>query len=388
MSVCTRSCISFVCLLCVVLGVPCLQVLQKIKTKAVPSWIASLAANQLATSGEEWAKVFRRHNAGTYNCQWMIVDYTKFKKGSPLLPGTLWVLETIPGASQMQDMTSQLQSNGYWLSANRPFFQPIRDATGYQFRDDDLVSFDNNPRAKIAHEHVHNQKEVRSLEQLMWFMRYNKFTEDAASHGDPSYTVAARADLDRVHPTLNGAVDAKCVDAASVANMRTMAISGATAQGLAPFSFGAWEGSREEVRHEGMPDPFKFDWYCMTGFGVNGVGGEVAKIQSRAQRTGGTKAKKHAKVTTKPTSFGTARTGVAKEDSQLTVSSSPPSSPSVVVIASPVTLSSSKEPSTVLGGPTNGRSAGLDVLLETGESETDGFSRQVTSIAKVVQHCE
>ena len=54
------------------------SVLRKIQMAAVPSWIASLVANRIAVDAEAWTQIFQRHNAGTYNCQWMVVDYNKF----------------------------------------------------------------------------------------------------------------------------------------------------------------------------------------------------------------------------------------------------------------------------------------------------------------------
>lgn len=59
----------------------------------------SMAANRLATSGRIWSKIFALYNSGTYNNQWMVVDYTKFKKGTlpqNLPDNVLWVLEQIP----------------------------------------------------------------------------------------------------------------------------------------------------------------------------------------------------------------------------------------------------------------------------------------------------
>ena len=151
------------------------KVLRKIQTRAVPSWIASLTANRLARDGEEWTHIFRRHNAGTYNCQWMVLDFNKLKGrstengGSGLTSGTFWVVETVPGLAVARDLTSELQRRGFWLSANRPFFPEIRSATGYDSRSSDLVTFDRNPRARIAHRLVPTN--VHALEELMWFMR-------------------------------------------------------------------------------------------------------------------------------------------------------------------------------------------------------------------------
>lgn len=74
----------------------------------VLEFIRTMVANRLADSGASWSSIFKKFNSGTYNNQWMVVDYNKFKVGSDskptIKPGLLWVLEQIPGTVEMQDM--------------------------------------------------------------------------------------------------------------------------------------------------------------------------------------------------------------------------------------------------------------------------------------------
>ena len=66
----------------------------------------STVANRLATDGKSWTNIFSIHNSGTYNNQWMVVDYNKFTPGDKeLKPNLLWVLEQIPGYIQTKDLT-------------------------------------------------------------------------------------------------------------------------------------------------------------------------------------------------------------------------------------------------------------------------------------------
>ena len=61
------------------------------------------------------------YNSGTYNNQWMIVDYNKFQPQSPhLKAGTFYVLEQIPNKVEYKDMSSYLQQEKYWGSYNIP----------------------------------------------------------------------------------------------------------------------------------------------------------------------------------------------------------------------------------------------------------------------------
>lgn len=54
-------------------------------------------ANRMAPSAPEWVSVFSRYNSGTYNNQWIVLDYNRFRSGSALVPDTLWISEQMPG---------------------------------------------------------------------------------------------------------------------------------------------------------------------------------------------------------------------------------------------------------------------------------------------------
>ena len=79
-----------------------------------------IVANRLAVDGNSWCFFFEKFNSGTYNNQWMILDYKLFEPGKPLKPDTLWILEQLPGIVEMADMTVLLEEQRYWASYNVP----------------------------------------------------------------------------------------------------------------------------------------------------------------------------------------------------------------------------------------------------------------------------
>lgn len=48
-------------------------------TGELQEWIRTIVANRLAEDGKSWTDFFSMHNSGTYNNQWMVVDYKLFK---------------------------------------------------------------------------------------------------------------------------------------------------------------------------------------------------------------------------------------------------------------------------------------------------------------------
>ncbi len=81
------------------------------------AWQRVRTANQLANSGPEWYDFVSRHNSGTYNNQYMVIDSKLFKPGNALPPNTLFVVEQIPGLMAGADVTNELV-RGYWPSYN------------------------------------------------------------------------------------------------------------------------------------------------------------------------------------------------------------------------------------------------------------------------------
>ena len=61
--------------------------------RAVLYFARVMAANYLARNGSAWMDLAARHNSGTYNNMWMVVDYKLFTPRRSLPPGTLWVGE-------------------------------------------------------------------------------------------------------------------------------------------------------------------------------------------------------------------------------------------------------------------------------------------------------
>ena len=63
--------------------------------ESVLEWARNMIANKLATDAPSWTQIFSRYNSGTYNNEWMIIDYNLVVSGQPLKPNTFWVLDQV-----------------------------------------------------------------------------------------------------------------------------------------------------------------------------------------------------------------------------------------------------------------------------------------------------
>ena len=119
--------------------------------------------------------------SGTYNNQWMVVDYKMLEKEEIPTEGVLTVLEQIPGyvtPRDQSDQTKLLLTRGYWKSYNRAFYPEIFNKTGAQDMVDkfgDWFSYDKTPRSKIIDR---DHFEIKDLDSFMRLMRYNDFKND------------------------------------------------------------------------------------------------------------------------------------------------------------------------------------------------------------------
>jgi len=51
------------------------------------TWMRTFVANRMAINAVDWATLFARYNSGTYNNQWMILDYNLYQNSTKLSPG-------------------------------------------------------------------------------------------------------------------------------------------------------------------------------------------------------------------------------------------------------------------------------------------------------------
>ncbi|KAF6082527.1 phospholipase B domain containing 2 [Phyllostomus discolor] len=214
---------------------------------SVMEWVRNIVANRLAADGDTWADVFRRFNSGTYNNQWMIVDYKAFVPGGPS-PGSrvLTILEQIPGMVVVADKTSELYRKTYWASYNIP-----------------------NPRAQIFQR---NQSLVHDMASMVQLMRYNDFLHDPLSlckacspQPNGENAISARSDLNPANGSypfqalqqrLHGGIDVKVTSRALAKGLRLVAASGPTWDQVPPFQ---WSTSPfSGLLHMGQPDLWKF----------------------------------------------------------------------------------------------------------------------------------
>ncbi|XP_004379110.1 putative phospholipase B-like 2 isoform X1 [Trichechus manatus latirostris] len=240
---------------------------------SVLEWVRNIVANRLASDGATWANIFKKFNSGTYNNQWMIVDYKAFVPSKPS-PGSkvLTILEQIPGMVVVADKTSELYRNTYWASYNLPSFETVFNASGLQAlvaRYGAWFSYDGSPRAQIFRR---NQSLVHDMDSMIRLMRYNDFLHDPLSlcsactpQPNAENAISARSDLNpangsypfqALHQRSHGGIDVKVTSSAMAKALRLLAVSGPTWDQLPPFQ---WSTSPfHSLLHMGQPDLWKF----------------------------------------------------------------------------------------------------------------------------------
>ncbi|KAM3959356.1 putative phospholipase B-like 2 isoform 1-T2 [Aphomia sociella] len=241
----------------------------------------AMVANRLARNGKEWVEIFRKHNSGTYNNQWYIVDYNKFTASTPrskgsVRPGLLWVLEQLPGYTESADLTEHLKSTSYFPSYNIPYFPTVFNMSGGNERVrtfGDWFGYATNPRAKIIKQ---KQAEIRNLRDMYYTMRYNDYKHDPLSRCErcrPPYSacnaIAARNDLNPANGSYpfralghrsHGGTDAKVTSAHLRPSHQFVAVSSPAyniSRGVPPFAWSEFDMG-PHISHVGHPDRWMF----------------------------------------------------------------------------------------------------------------------------------
>lgn len=235
-----------------------------------------MAANRLARNIHQWADIFSSYNSGTYNNEWMVLDYKKFEPNKELPNTDLFlVLEQMPGYIMFKDMTSKLKNDTYWGSYNAPYFSTIIKISGQQDlinKYGDIYTYENTPRAKIMRR---DNSKVKDMKTMINLMRYNNYEKDPLSRckcnppQNAELTISARSDLNPENGTYpidflghraHGGIDMKLTNSSLMKSLSFVAIAGPVFGDVPAFQ---WSTSdfKDTVPHFGQPDVFKFPPY-------------------------------------------------------------------------------------------------------------------------------
>ncbi|XP_076033678.1 phospholipase B domain containing lamina ancestor [Oratosquilla oratoria] len=241
-------------------------------TGQLQEWIRVIVANRVATDGKSWSNFFSMHNSGTYNNQWMIVDYNKFKMGQNIRNDTLWIVEQLPGYMQSGDQSHVLRKQTYWPSYNVPFYENIFNLSGSPAMVEkygNWFSYDKTPRALIfLRDHV----KVKSIPSMIKLMRYNDYQNDPLSlcNCTPPYSaenaISARSDLNPKNGTYpfgslghrsHGGTDMKLTTSGMIKQLSYYAVNGPTYDQQPVFEWSKQDFAND-TPHYGQPEVWKF----------------------------------------------------------------------------------------------------------------------------------
>lgn len=175
---------------------------QYVVPTTVLDWIRITVAVRAATDGPSFKTWFEPHNSGTYNNQWVVVDYNVFATGTGVPKGTLTIVEQLPGNMFIGDMSELLESQGYFGSYNTPWLQETIELAHVMENAQGNDAFWNSPteccRANIF---ARDAPKVDTLDAMKKIMKYNDYKNEPLSKDprtglqDPGASIAARYDL-------------------------------------------------------------------------------------------------------------------------------------------------------------------------------------------------
>jgi len=238
------------------------------------TWIRAYHAVLMAHNGSDWCNIFIKHNSGTYNNQYVVVDSNKLTRFSKPTSDLIWIIEQFPGTYEMGDVTDYLVTNGYFPSVNCPYFERLYNLAGYPELVESMGIYggyrsNNGPRAQIM---ARDAPRIKDFKMFKEFMRYNQWKRDPYSQGDAAQQIASRYDQRPAEGTPYGVrnnfgdLDSKVLRLTEARALMTMhAIASPPYESNPVWQFG--EEPFEKVNYYGLPKTWNFTW---VDFGADG----------------------------------------------------------------------------------------------------------------------
>lgn len=232
------------------------------------TWLRAVRSMWMTDNGPDWTTEFIKHNSGTLNNQYLILDTKKFVRNEKPKKDLLWMIEQYPGDYEKKDLTELLVNNGYFPSINVPFTERLYKKAGYPDKVrsmgdvGDYFSYYNSSRFKILDR---ESRRITTFDEFIKLMTYNNWKRDPYSKSDPAQAIMSRYDLRRSGEPYGagkafGGLDSKCcrVTEFSTKMLFHAIASPAKTENNTPWEFG--KPPYEDIRYEGLPALWDFNW--------------------------------------------------------------------------------------------------------------------------------
>jgi len=261
-----------------------------VQPHSVTTVIRSIVASVMAKTGSDWLSVFSKENSGTYNNQWILVNYGAFDDwktearvhDADISPkDILWIIEQAPGLVVGQDMTDHLFETGFWASYNRPYYAVIANVSGYTAASKlhgEWYEHAKCPRARIFDAVQSSALDVDSMRSIMSLNMWNVMNASYLhTHECPKNQIAGRYDIDPSLPVgtvdyvkcgpvmAYGALDLKVMSSELMKTDSTIMQSSPLWNNTVPaFNWSALP-AEAQVTHWGQPEYWNFPAFKWTG---------------------------------------------------------------------------------------------------------------------------
>jgi len=218
-----------------------------IHSDSLPYWLRITVANLAFTDQKSWADLYYKYRSGTYNNQWLILDfnnYNAFKNDLSEARDIIWMVEELYDLTSAQDVTQELLiAQGYVASYNVAYNATLE---AYSQLD---TNYTTDPRHDLFKKYAPG---IKNFEDFKSVMRMNNISDTQ----DYCTAIASRCDLapDQDYPS--GAFDCKITSNEWVGQHQNWIISGPTSENVPPFNWKDWPS----LPMAEMPEVFNFDW--------------------------------------------------------------------------------------------------------------------------------
>lgn len=241
------------------------------------TWFRAIHTMWTADNGKDWTETFIKHNSGTYNNQYLVIDTNKFKRYEKPTKDLVWVIEQYPGPYyKSEDMTEQFVRDGFIPSINKPHFKELYNVAGYPEKvkmsgaTGNFYTYETSARYLLI---AREAPRLKSFEDFKEFMRYNNWRRDVYSNGDASQEIMSRYDQRRDGDPYGaakafGGLDTKAARFTDfITTMKFDAIASPTITNGNPV----WEFGQERfpTAYDGLPKRWNFSWMSFRSLDYN-----------------------------------------------------------------------------------------------------------------------